>query len=100
MHKSALLVAIPLLGVLLLVLFLLGLLFFVCLFVFLGLLVCFSGLFGVFGFLTGIAYFEANTDHAGSNESSEKRENRRVRDGLVKMTAKAAALRAHSESAQ
>ena len=63
MHESPLLVAIPLLGVLLVVLFLLGLLFFVVagfLFVFLlGLLVCFCGLFCVFGFLAGIAYWTA-----------------------------------------
>ena len=66
MHESPLLVAIPLLGVLLVVLFLLGLLFlfvavfFVVGFLFVGfLLVCFCGLFCVFGFLTGIAYWTA-----------------------------------------
>ena len=64
MHESPLLVAIPLLGVLLVVLFLLCLLVFCCwffclFFVFLCLLVCFCGLFCVFGFLAGIAYWTA-----------------------------------------
>ena len=62
MHESPLLVAIPLLVVLLVVLFLL-LFWFVagslsCVFL-LGLLVCFCGLFCVFGFLAGIAYWTA-----------------------------------------
>ena len=66
MHESLLLVAIPLLGVLLVVLFLLGLLFFclllvfclfVCFFGFASFFVC--GLFCVFGFLAGIAYWTA-----------------------------------------
>ena len=54
MHKSALLVAIPLLGVLLLVLFLLGLLFFVCLFVFLVCLFVFLVCLVFFVFLLGL----------------------------------------------
>ena len=65
MHESPLLVAIPLLGALLVVLLVAWFAVFLLLLVFcwwfflLGLPVCFCGLFCVFGFLAGIAYWTA-----------------------------------------